>query len=66
MSIAVKVPEMGESILEGTVGRWLKKEGEPVRAGEVLLELETDKINLEVSAPADGVLERIEKQAVKR
>ncbi|GAP12006.1 2-oxoglutarate dehydrogenase E2 component [Bellilinea caldifistulae] len=63
MSIAVKVPEMGESILEGTVGRWLKKEGEPVRAGEVLLELETDKINLEVSAPADGVLERIEKQA---
>lgn len=63
MSIPVKVPEMGESILEGTIGRWLKKQGEAVRAGEVLLELETDKINLEVSAPADGVLERIEKQA---
>ncbi|WP_448336403.1 2-oxoglutarate dehydrogenase complex dihydrolipoyllysine-residue succinyltransferase [Bellilinea sp.] len=63
MSIPVKVPEMGESILEGTIGRWLKKEGEVVRAGEVLLELETDKINLEVSAPVDGVLTRIEKQA---
>lgn len=63
MSIPVKVPEMGESILEGTIGRWLKKEGEMVRAGEVLLELETDKINLEVSAPVDGVLARIEKQA---
>jgi len=63
MSIPVKVPEMGESILEGTIGRWLKKEGDVVRAGEVLLELETDKINLEVSAPMDGVLTRIEKQA---
>ncbi|MEW6504064.1 MAG: 2-oxoglutarate dehydrogenase complex dihydrolipoyllysine-residue succinyltransferase [Chloroflexota bacterium] len=63
MSIPVKVPEMGESILEGTVGRWLKTVGDTVRAGEVLLELETDKINLEVSAPADGVLERIVKQA---
>lgn len=63
MSIPVKVPEMGESILEGTIGRWLKKEGEAVRAGEALLELETDKINLEVSAPVDGVLTRIEKQA---
>ncbi len=63
MSVPIKVPEMGESILEGTVGRWLKKEGEAVRSGEVLLELETDKINLEVSAPVDGVLERIEKQA---
>ncbi len=62
MSIPIKVPEMGESILEGSVGRWLKKQGETVRAGEALLELETDKINLEVSAPVDGVLERIEKQ----
>lgn len=63
MSIPVKVPEIGESILEGTIGRWLKKEGEAVGAGEALLELETDKINLEVSAPVDGVLTRIEKQA---
>jgi 2-oxoglutarate dehydrogenase E2 component (dihydrolipoamide succinyltransferase) len=50
---------MGESVLEATVAHWLKKEGEFVNAGEVLVELETDKVNLEVGAKAEGVLASI-------
>jgi 2-oxoglutarate dehydrogenase E2 component (dihydrolipoamide succinyltransferase) len=53
---AIKVPPLGESIVEATVSRWLKKEGEAVAAGEALVELETDKINVEVPALASGVL----------
>lgn len=63
MSTAIKVPEMGESILDATISRWMKQPGERVAAGEPVVELETDKINLEVSAPVDGVVERIEKSA---
>ncbi len=59
MSIEIKVPEMGESIIEATVANWLKQEGEPVTAGEPLVELETDKVNLDVSSEQDGILERI-------
>jgi 2-oxoglutarate dehydrogenase E2 component (dihydrolipoamide succinyltransferase) len=58
----ILVPELGESVLEATVSRWLKQEGERVRAGEVLVELETDKVNLEVGAKSDGVLKKIERQ----
>jgi 2-oxoglutarate dehydrogenase E2 component (dihydrolipoamide succinyltransferase) len=59
---AIKVPPLGESIVEATVSRWMKKEGDAVAAGETLIELETDKITVEVPALAAGVLA---KQAVK-
>ena len=60
MSIAIKVPTMGESVTEATIARWLKKVGEPVKQDEPLVELETDKVNVEVPSPAAGVLEKIE------
>src|SRR5213075_612401 len=60
MTTQIVVPELGESVLEATVSRWLKKEGEPVNVGEVLVELETDKVNLEVGAKSSGVLAKIE------
>ena len=63
MLINIVVPELGESILEATVGEWLKKEGEPVQAGEPVVSLETDKVNLEVSAERAGVLAHIERPA---
>ena len=56
--ISIKVPPLGESIVEATVARWLKKDGESVAAGETLVELETDKITVEVPAPKAGVLAR--------
>ena len=56
--ISIKVPPLGESIVEATVARWLKKDGEAVAAGETLVELETDKITVEVPAPKAGVLAR--------
>ncbi|MBC7879623.1 MAG: 2-oxoglutarate dehydrogenase complex dihydrolipoyllysine-residue succinyltransferase [Anaerolineales bacterium] len=59
MSVQVLVPEMGESVLEATVSRWLKKEGDFVNVGDILVELETDKINLEVGAKNSGILSRI-------
>ena len=61
MPVEIHVPELGESVTEATVGRWLKEEGEQVKAGEPLVELETDKINFEVEAEQDGVLESIAK-----
>jgi 2-oxoglutarate dehydrogenase E2 component (dihydrolipoamide succinyltransferase) len=60
MTTKVLVPEMGESVLEATVSHWLKKEGEFVNVGDVLVELETDKVNLEVGAKSPGVLTRIQ------
>lgn len=59
MSIEIKVPAMGESVTEATVARWFKKEGDAVHRDEPLLELETDKVTVEVPAPADGALETI-------
>jgi 2-oxoglutarate dehydrogenase E2 component (dihydrolipoamide succinyltransferase) len=59
MSIEIKVPAMGESVTEATVARWFKKEGESVARDEPLLELETDKVTVEVPSPADGALESI-------
>ncbi len=59
MSIEVIVPEMGESVLEATVSQWLKKEGDYVNVGDVLVELETDKVNVEVGAKGAGVLQQI-------
>jgi len=60
MALEITVPELGESVLEATVSRWLKKEGDFVNVGEVLVELETDKVNLEVGAKGAGVLQKIE------
>lgn len=56
--IPIKVPPLGESIVEATVSRWLKREGEAVTAGETLVELETDKVTVEVPATTSGVLVR--------
>ena len=60
MAIKILVPELGESVLEATVSRWLKKQGDFVNVGEVLVELETDKVNLEVGAKGSGVLQEID------
>ena len=55
----IMTPALGESVTEATVARWTKKAGDAVRKDEVLVELETDKVSLEVAAPADGVLSEI-------
>src|SRR5512146_586010 len=52
----IRVPTLGESVTEATVGKWFKKPGDPVAVDEPLVELETDKVTLEVPAPAAGVL----------
>ena len=54
--LPIKVPPLGESIVEATVSRWLKKEGDVVAAGDTLVDLETDKITVEVPALKPGVL----------
>ena len=59
MSEKILVPVLGESITEATVAKWLKKEGDAVAADEAIVELETDKVNLEVPSPIDGVLSKI-------
>src|SRR5829696_8470821 len=60
MSVNIVVPEVGESIVDARVAKWLKNEGDAVAAGDPLVELETDKIDLEVAAPRAGVLARID------
>jgi pyruvate dehydrogenase E2 component (dihydrolipoamide acetyltransferase) len=59
MSVSVVMPQLGESVTEGTVTRWLKKEGERVTADEPLLEVSTDKVDTEIPSPATGVLRGI-------
>ena len=59
MSENILVPVLGESVTEATVARWLKKEGEKVSADEPVVELETDKVNLEVPSPVSGVISKI-------
>ncbi len=59
MSEKILVPNLGESIIEATVAKWLKKEGEKISADEPIVELETDKVNLEVPSPITGVLSKI-------
>jgi len=59
MSIDIKVPELGESVTEATIGQWYKKVGDAVSVDEPLVELETDKVALEVPSPVAGVLESI-------
>jgi pyruvate dehydrogenase E2 component (dihydrolipoamide acetyltransferase) len=59
MSVSVVMPQLGESVTEGTVTRWLKKEGEQVTADEPLLEVSTDKVDTEIPSPASGILRGI-------
>ncbi len=59
MATEIRVPTLGESVSEATIGRWFKKAGDPVKADEPLVELETDKVTLEVNAPAGGTLGEI-------
>jgi 2-oxoglutarate dehydrogenase E2 component (dihydrolipoamide succinyltransferase) len=59
MSKDIKVPTLGESVVEATIAKWFKQEGEAVKADEPLVELETDKVTVEVPAPASGKLEKI-------
>jgi len=62
MAIEIKVPPLGESLVDAVVGSWLKGEGDEISRGETILELETDKVNLEVTAEEDGVLSAIHHQ----
>ena len=55
----VKMPQLGESVAEGTIGRWLKKPGDRVERDEPLVEIQTDKVNAEVPSPVAGVLQEI-------
>ena len=59
MAEHILVPVLGESITEATVAKWLKNEGDKVTADEAIVELETDKVNVEVPAPSSGTIEKI-------
>src|SRR6476660_3216244 len=59
MATDIRVPTLGESVSEATIGKWFKKPGDAVKADEPLVELETDKVTLEVNAPSAGVLSEI-------
>ncbi len=63
MAFEIKVPDLGESVVEATIARWLKQEGEAVKVGEPVVVLETEKVDLEVGAEKDGVLSKIARQA---
>jgi 2-oxoglutarate dehydrogenase E2 component (dihydrolipoamide succinyltransferase) len=63
MAVEIRVPALGESIVDAVIATWLKSEGDAVKQGEALVELETDKVNVEVSAEQSGVLHKILKQA---
>ena len=58
-AIDVVMPQMGVSVSEGTITKWLKQEGEPVAADEALLEISTDKVDTEVPSPGEGILQQI-------
>ena len=62
MATEIRVPALGESVSEATVGQWFKKVGDAVKADEPLVELETDKVTVEVPAPASGILAEISVQ----
>ena len=57
MSEKIVVPALGESVTEATVSKWLKNQGDNVSPDEPLVELETDKVNIEVPSPSNGILE---------
>jgi 2-oxoglutarate dehydrogenase E2 component (dihydrolipoamide succinyltransferase) len=62
MSVEIRVPTLGESIVDATIAGWLKHEGDTVNVGDALVELETDKVNVEVTAEQSGILQKIVKQ----
>ncbi|WP_033316238.1 biotin/lipoyl-containing protein, partial [Pseudochrobactrum sp. AO18b] len=62
MATEIRVPTLGESVTEATIGKWLKKVGDAIVADEPLVELETDKVSIEVPAPVSGVLTEITAQ----
>src|SRR5688572_22312408 len=62
MALEIRVPELGESIVDAVIVKWLKQPGEQVSRNEPLVELETDKVNVEVPAEQAGVLEGISRQ----
>ena len=62
MSREIIVPTLGESITEATVSKWLKNHGESVKIDEPVVELETDKVNVEVPSPAEGVIVKVNLQ----
>jgi 2-oxoglutarate dehydrogenase E2 component (dihydrolipoamide succinyltransferase) len=62
MPVEIRVPALGESVVDATISKWLKQEGETVTAGEAVVELETDKVNIEVPVEQDGTLTQIVKQ----
>ena len=64
MSIEIKSPTFPESVADGTIANWVKKEGESVKQDEVIAEIETDKVVLEVVAPFDGIISKVLKPAV--
>ena len=59
MAISIVVPQLGESVAEGTVAKWLKAVGDKVRKEEPIVEIQTDKINVEIPSPAEGTLSSI-------
>ena len=59
MAIEIVVPQLGESVVEGTISKWLKKEGDKVDKDEPIVEIATDKINIEIPSPKAGVLGKI-------
>src|SRR5436189_5309294 len=59
MPTDIKMPQLGESVTEGTIGRWLKQPGERVEKYEALLEVTTDKVDTEVPAPVSGIVREI-------
>ena len=58
-TMRIELPQVGESVTEGVIGRWLKRVGDPVERYDALVEVTTDKVNMEMPAPASGVLTRI-------
>ena len=66
MSEKITVPTLGESVTEATVSKWLKSQGEKVVVDEPIVELETDKVNVEVPAPTNGVLEALQLKLEKQ
>src|SRR3954463_16265289 len=62
MPVEIRVPPLGESLVDAVVGSWLKSEGDEVSRGETLVELETDKVNLDVAATEGGGLSKCEKR----
>src|ERR671930_15214 len=59
MGFELKMPKLGESVTEGTIGKWLKKPGEKVNKYDLLVEVQTDKVNTEIPSPVSGTLREV-------